>query len=374
MLWLPFRREDLRPAPGVGFSSAFPSSAQTIAELARPETWPRFSPRSAISNRWIRENGSTVCAVELKEADGRLVGPSRWPSGERPFRGTVKIGSAARVEHFVGREAMATKGKFLRLRSDAHWPKTISVLSPTPQPQKGEPHAAATLLRASRTGLSELRISWAVFLPVSEDWDIVIPLEGKTIGHFRMQLHGYFFLDSGRSRIEFLASAASDEDPADAAALRRTWNTALRDTVLLPLVQSLLRDGLDATMVSSAELSELVSSVANDWFERNRRAICRENALVRVLEPSGSAIWKLAPTGVALYPLPASVENARQLRSSTYRAPRLQRHPRTKGRARVTHIRAEAIFMAEIRDLAGPQAGHSGSASAHHAPAEGRGS
>ena len=35
---------------------------------------------------------------------------------------------------------------------------------------------------------------------------------------------------------------------------------------------------------------------------------CRENALVRVLEPSGSAIWKLAPTGVALHPLPASVE------------------------------------------------------------------
>jgi hypothetical protein len=36
-LWLPFRREGLRPATGVGFSSNFPSASGTIAELANPD-------------------------------------------------------------------------------------------------------------------------------------------------------------------------------------------------------------------------------------------------------------------------------------------------------------------------------------------------
>ena len=193
--------------------------------------------------------------------------------------------------------------------TSGHWPRTISVLSPTPQPQKGEPHAAAILLRWSKAEPPELRISWAVFLPISEDSDTVIPLEGKGLGQFRLQLHGYFFLDSGRRRIEGLSSRASDDDPADGAALRRTWNATLRDTVLLPLVPRLLRDALDAKIVTSGELSELVSNVAShEWFRTNRGAICRNEALARLLESSGAAIWRLASSDVALHPLPASVE------------------------------------------------------------------
>jgi hypothetical protein len=65
-----------------------------------------------------------------------------------------------------------------------------------------EPHGAATLLRVSKSALSQLRISWAVFLPISEASDISIPPDGNTLGQFRLLLHGYFFLDSGRRQIE----------------------------------------------------------------------------------------------------------------------------------------------------------------------------
>ena len=212
----------------------------------------------------------------------------------------------------MGREATAANGCLQQLQSGAHWPRTISVLDPAPQPQKGKPHAAAILLRWPKDRPPQLRISWAVFLPVSEDSDIVIPLEGKTLAQFQLQLHGYFFLDSGRRRIEGLNSPASDDDPADGAALRRTWNATLRDTVLLPLVPRLLRDALDAKIVTSAELSDLVSNVASDpWFRSNRSAICRKDALVRVLEKSGAVIWRLATSEMALHPLPASVEDMR---------------------------------------------------------------
>ena len=36
-LWLPFRRDGLRPAPGVGFSSNLPSASETITDLAKTD-------------------------------------------------------------------------------------------------------------------------------------------------------------------------------------------------------------------------------------------------------------------------------------------------------------------------------------------------
>ena len=309
ILWLPFRRQDLRPAPGLWFSSAMPLSSQTIAELARPEDLATIlTSLRYLESIEVCDSGATVCAVELKETNGRVIGPPLWTTGERHFRGAINIGTVASVEHYVGRETTAVDGRLQALQAGAHWPRTISVLSPTPQPQKGEPHAAAILLRWSKAEPPELRISWAVFLPIAEDSDTVIPLEGN-LGQFRLQLHGYFFLDSGRRRIEGLSSRESDDDPADGAELRRTWNVTLRDAVLLPLVPRLLRDALDAKIVTSAELSQLVSSIASHaWFRMNRDAICRNEALVRVLESSGAAFWRLASSDVALHPLPASVE------------------------------------------------------------------
>jgi hypothetical protein len=98
---------------------------------------------------------------------------------------------------------------------------------------------------------------------------------------------------------------------ADASGLRRAWNSELRDSVVLPLLPALLRDALNSKMVTSAELAQLVAAVAgSEWFQRNRSAICKESALVRVLEAPSGNIWRLAPSGSTLRPLPKSVANA----------------------------------------------------------------
>lgn len=236
-LWLPFRRDGLRPAPGVGFSSNFPSASVTIAELAKPDDLQvLLTALRHLESVEIREFGKERCTVGIEDAWGRLLGPKHWHSGTRPFGGTTTTGADRSVGQFVGREAMILDGRLARLRLTPHWPKTISVLSPTPQPEKGEPHGAATLLRASKSAPSQLRISWAVFLPISEIAEIVIPMDGETLGQFRLLLHGYFFLDSGRRQIEGLKSPAKDEDPSDAAGLRRAWNSELRDSAVLPLL------------------------------------------------------------------------------------------------------------------------------------------
>ncbi len=143
----------------------------------------------------------------------------------------------------------------------------------------------------------------------------MIPVAGEELGGIRLLLHGYFFLDSGRRQIEGLTEPASNAAPVDDLTLRRAWNWELRDTVVLPLVPALLRDALESKMMSSAELGQLVAAIAaSRWFETNRSAVCKEGALVRVLEkPSaaGAAVWRLIPPGPKLRPLPKSIVEAR---------------------------------------------------------------
>jgi hypothetical protein len=231
--------------------------------------------------------------------------------GTRSFGGTINTSPDKSKAQFVGREATIQGGRPARLRLNSHWPKTISVLNPTPQLEKGEPHGAATLLRAANNAQSQLRISWAVFLPISEAADIVIPVGATDFGQFHLLLHGYFFLDSGRRHIEALTAQATDVEPSDAAGLRRAWNVELRDSVVLPLVPAVLRSALDSKIVTSAGLAELVAAVANSpWFHSNRKAICKESALARVLEAPSGIIWRLVPSGTTLRPLPKTVADA----------------------------------------------------------------
>lgn len=314
VLWLPLRREGIQPAPGVGFSSNVPSVPETIRELSRSDDLRvLLTALRYLKSIEIRECGELRCALELSNPRGRFLGPKCLSDGVRSFGGAIEAAADRSTAPFVGREAMVPDGRLADLRRTRHWPQTIDVRSPKPVPEKGEPHGAATLLRVPMSTIhpaetAQLRISWAVFLPISDASDIVIPVDGKALGRFHLLLHGYFFLDGGRRRIEGLDAPAEHGEPSDASALRRAWNTELRDSLVLPLLPTLLRDALDSAIVTSAELAQLVSALArHEWFRKYRKAICRESALARVFESSGDIVWRIVSSGDALRPLPASV-------------------------------------------------------------------
>lgn len=311
-LWLPFRRRELQPAPGVGFSSNFPSASATIAALVKPADLRLvLTGLRHLTSIDIREQGSVRCSITVDTARGRLLGPVKWTNGIRSFGGEARTLPHREAAPFVGREATLPVERLALLQRDPHWPTTIDVRSPQPKPEKGEPHGAATLIRASQDRPAELRISWAVFLPVSDEADIRIPLGEGPLGQWRMLLHGYFFLDTGRREIEGLKIPAAPDHPVDAAALRRTWNAELRDSVVLPLVPAVLRDTLESKIATSVELRDLVRSLASSsWFQSHRRAICRENTLCRVLSESGGMAWRLASSVAIIRPLPGAVEDA----------------------------------------------------------------
>lgn len=334
ILWLPLRRDDLRPAPDAGFSSNRPTIGETVGQVDKPDDLRSLlTMLRHLQDVEIRENGETRRSIRVLGED-RLLGPKDRREGTRTFAGTIETGPRASKEKFVAREATFWNGRLKDLKSSDHWPRTHSALSSTPTPEKGEPHGAATLLRVTgpcrspgavlQPARSTLEIAWAVFLPVETDGES-IPIDGPDLGCFRLLLHGYFFLDSGRRRIEGLRERAPDGAQTDAARLRRAWNAELRDSVVLPLVPDLLLKALEGGLATSAELAAVTAAVArDDWFRGNRdnrdnrdnrgnrRAVCRNGALARVLDASSAVpdvTWRIVPNGTKLRPLPKSVSD-----------------------------------------------------------------
>src|SRR5208282_1720989 len=85
--------------------------------------------------------------LELDDTGDRFLGPNRLRDGVRSFGGAIRAALDRSTAPFVGREAMIRDGRLASLKHTQHWPQTISVFSPMPEPEKGEPHGAATLLR-----------------------------------------------------------------------------------------------------------------------------------------------------------------------------------------------------------------------------------
>ena len=259
----------------------------------------------------------------MRERTERLRGPQELHLGTRRFGGGIHYKDASEPAPFVGREATNPNDRLTTLQRSDHWPKANSVLDAQPKPEKGEPHGAATLLRTiNDPGLepNELTISWAVFLPISDRENTTLRIrhhaasgrfgDASDLGRFRLLLHGYFFLDSGRRRIDGLTQSAPTGAPSSNTELHRAWNVELRDSVVLPLIPVVLNDALDSKMVTPAEFAALTAAVAqDDWFKNNRCEVCRHMALVRTFNSPAVVTWRLVPAGTAIRPLPKSVSN-----------------------------------------------------------------
>ena len=127
----------------------------------------------------------------------------------------------------------------------------------------------------------------------------------------------------------------------------RAWNAELRDSVVLPLVPSVLHDAVDSKMASPAQLVEVVTAVAgSSWFHRNRDAICARNTLVRVLEAPSALNWRLVPSEVTCDHCKDRGGNTTADRGTLHGHTFLganPEHPFVCGRERCTHERAGTL-------------------------------
>lgn len=208
-----------------------------------------------------------------------------------PLIGNVHVVSGKPLETiFGGLEATSCHEALGRCRKSNHWPKR-STLQPDGStlevPDKAGPHAAVyfnLFPRPDRRG--QLRIWWAVFLPVGTPEP---PLPCQIPFDIDLVMHGYFFVDAGRSHIDFGDdSVAKSNDPV--AQLCHDWNRTVRDEVLLPNVLPAL-----AHFVEHANLDEKETRVITTALGKS--SLIKTLRLVKRVCGSFQWIYRISPSG-----------------------------------------------------------------------------
>ncbi|MCJ2126996.1 ATP-binding protein [Methylobacterium sp. J-077] len=323
-LWLPLRRSDLYPAPGMAFvQQRYDDEAarrRLMDELLErdPDLATILAAARHLDRIDLRWRGTD--AMSLVRSGGRLaylrnaqVGSSSDATGEaRTFGGAITLTTRAgpREVRFSGIEVLSTDADLQAVMDDPHWPSTLTIEGETVR-EKALPHGAGLLVRDA-SPKSGVALDWGVFLPTGERPAATVDLANATGGPLALHLflHGYFFVDPGRRAILGLAGDGADADGTQADRVPASWNRTLRDRAVLVHLPDLLLATVGHTVLSSDDLASLVRALAgSSWFAAHRSAIGARSILAEVWNGRRTA-WATLGSDASLRPLPAALLGA----------------------------------------------------------------
>ena len=189
----------------------------------------------------------------------------------------------------IGAEAVGSKElKHQRARDD--WPKIErwrdgrSILVP----QKALAHAAVTVLRptAEQERCLGVRLRWASYLPLVDEpnptQDAIDARVAESFGAapaWQIVLHGYFWPSQDRRSIAGVTSGLDQNGGASTSDVRASWNAAMRDELVLPLLPSVLEQAVAREDQEVA--SNLLEQVGKSRIVRSHLdAVCHRNCLL----------------------------------------------------------------------------------------------
>lgn len=209
---------------------------------------------------------------------------------------------------YSGRESLLNSPELQSLKQSEFWPKSFvrdDQGKSRQAPDKAKGHCAVVFSRSNEKQIGQLKIRWAVFLPVEAGKEDVSC--GGESG-FRMTLHGYFFVDAGRVDIEGLQqNIEADEVPTtpnNELELRRIWNTRLAEQGTLPLVIPSLADFSKKARLSIADFEHLCYGLKESkFFRQHRKSVCNKISLICCLTKD-KKVWRQVPKDTDMLPLP----------------------------------------------------------------------
>jgi hypothetical protein len=305
LLWLPLRRRRHLTHPNGQTTGAimqrFPGDHpdQDLAFLREPELASRVAEIMPLlhhlteieaegGTEWVKPFVAKLSPAESVECVDHL------PAS----RGRVQLSNGLPTLGYCARQRdMAEDGWFASLKRRDDWPPTFvrNDLGHEEQaPDKARPEGAVLFARSDDG--AQLTLRWAVFLPLPAD-EQVIPARGSTT-HFRLTLHGQFFVDSGRKRIFdweriFDSPPALSETAPDETALRSAWNAALFQRVLAPMVLPTLADFAQSEGLSDRECHALTDAlVQTDVYRKAHALLCEDQVWCRCLDEDADPQWQ----------------------------------------------------------------------------------
>jgi len=327
LLWLPLRKREHLRVDGkevVSIVAEFPGDEKELLSflfdpdlpLELASLLPLLSRISAIRFWRMDEAGSDICPqfkIGVERGSLRVELTESAPY-VRQVDGAVTYYRNERGEDFdsliySGRESLLDIPELRSLSKSPLWPKSYvrdELGMGREAPDKATAHSAVVFSRSNGKQPGNLKITWAVFLPVDGAKEEV-RCEGD--GCFRLTLHGYFFVDAGRVDIKGIKeSGALGEDrgePENEAELRRLWNIRLARKGTLPLVIPALKGFVKKAGLDSKDVWNLSDGLKESALFRNESAyICEKSIWACCLGKNGGE-WQTLPAHARILPLPS---------------------------------------------------------------------
>lgn len=319
-LWVPLRR--CGQSNGVDPIEPFFPGDQAPSELLGATQTNRLAPLLPLLSQLqtielrLGQRATFTCRVE-RESSRRSplaalpTAPSRKP---RSFGGAITLIALGQEEQvvFAGEECCPSDEQLDQIARHGKWPRRFATDPATGKSiqvaEKASPHAAVCCV-ASRTpeGCGQVRLQWAVFLPLGKPETIPVP---HCSWSFDLFLHGWFFPNSGRTAVESLDAEERKQslDDSGSAAVRHRWNHRLARCGTLPLVPTTL-----AAIARRCEWDDPTTASITAALQRSRLVldfgaeICERDNWIRRLTPDGTCSWQAVPTGTPLYTVPDAV-------------------------------------------------------------------
>ncbi len=315
-LWLPLRLKehagscspilsnypgDFQSAPAL-FAPRLPSHmAQLLPLLLNIQVISGWSP-----------GGNSIQRDFRVRIDGRrLRYPDTNSSGE-----ALNLDGKIQIEpdqlgtfQYSGQEIQLAEDLFADLRHSVWWPRYIRTDPDTgefrQEPESAQPHAAVCFVRQpAAQKQARLSIHQAVFLPLDEPAAPFqsIPCDGSF--DYSLALHGCFFVDPGRSRVDGWEQDTNITPPVDEASLRREWNGRLAQQGTMRLLLPSLERFVHTLGLSRWETGMLTQALSSSGlFQQYRSAICGQQQWVYTVSRR-EGVWQLLPADKSVHLLP----------------------------------------------------------------------
>jgi hypothetical protein len=325
-LWVPLRT---RPqTAGVDPIEPFFPGDQPPSELLGASQASRVAPLLPLlshlqSIELVLGDRRTFSCEVTRESSRRSpldAAPAASSPEARSFGGTIATtGSGeARKVLFVGEECRPRDGQLDQIARHENWPRRFATDPATGRSiqvaEKASPHAAVCCAASStRPGGGEVRIQWAVFLPLGKPETIPVP---NCPCSFDLFLHGWLFPNSGRTAVESLDASETSRPPegSGSAAVRHGWNHRLARIGTLPLVPTAL-----AAIARKCEWDDRTTASITAALEHSRlmlgfgAEVCRRHMWIRRLMPDGNCSWQAVAAETPWYTIPDADPEARAL-------------------------------------------------------------
>ena len=196
------------------------------------------------------------------------------------FAGTEKILSYQLFQTLLNSEVKFDTSNFWQELQQSQWWTKRQALNenyePYDEPDKAIPHCLVLFnqQQSQTNSKSKLKIQWSVFLPLADSVDTndegdrkagfeEIPCDGDK--NYTIIIHGYFFLDSARRHIKFLADIRdgklSAKIPNSQEEMEQQWNYLLATQGSLRQILPVFKSFVEEAVLSESEINSICKAL-----------------------------------------------------------------------------------------------------------------